>query len=127
VLVLDDDDDVCQAIRGLLEVLGARVMVAANGLEGFEQLERQRPDMILCDLAMPVMDGIEFATRIRQTPRFRRILLVAVTGREHQRDFLATLAAGFDAHVVKPITPEALTSLARRLSRRTATNGPLGA
>jgi CheY-like chemotaxis protein len=127
VLVLDDQEDVCLAIGGLLEVLGARVVVAANGLEGLEQLERQRPDMILCDLAMPMMDGIEFATRVRRNPRFRRVLLVAVTGREHHRDFLATLAAGFDAHVVKPVTPEALTSLARRLSGHTATDAQPGA
>ncbi len=75
-------------------------------------------DAVLCDLTMPIMSGLEFARRVRRNPRFRRIPLVAVTGRQEQEDFLQTWDAGFDAHLVKPVTVEMLQSLARRFSWR---------
>jgi two-component system CheB/CheR fusion protein len=116
ILVIEDDDDHREVIQRLLESLGARVMVAADGLEGLGELARRRADAIFCDLTMPIMDGIEFANRVRQLPRYRRVLLVAVTGRDAQADIFRTWHAGFDAHLVKPITLDALRAIARRLS-----------
>jgi CheY-like chemotaxis protein len=120
ILVIEDDDDTRETIQRLLQALGAEVGVAADGLEGLVQLERRRPDAVLCDLGMPIMDGIEFARRMRQNPRYRRIILLAVTGRERQSDFVDTWGAGFDGHLVKPLTAEALDALVRRLSVQSA-------
>jgi len=127
ILVIEDDDDTREVISRLLEVLGAGVVVARNGLEGLVQLERCRPDAVLCDLAMPIMDGIEFARQMRRNPRYRRVLLIAVTGRETDADFMDTWGAGFDGHLVKPLTPEALEAVARRVRPHAAAETEAGA
>jgi CheY-like chemotaxis protein len=120
ILVVEDEIELGDQLRRLLEHLGARVWIARDGLDGLEQLASLPADAVLCDLALPVMDGLEFARRLRQNPRFRRTLLVAVTGRQDQEDFLRSWDAGFDAHLVKPLTMEMLQALARRLSTRCA-------
>ena len=119
ILVIDDDADVRDMWRRLLERRGAHVMVAADGLEGLVHLEARLPDAILCDLTMPIMDGFEFASRMRTTPRYRKVLLIAVTGRQQHTDFADTWRAGFDGHLVKPVAAEALEALVQRLARRT--------
>jgi CheY-like chemotaxis protein len=116
LLVIEDDDDHREIVRRLLESLGAHVVLAADGLEGLAQLERRPPDAILCDLTMPIMDGLEFARRMRQDPRYRRVLLVALTGRGGSKAMSQTWIGGFDVHLVKPITIEALGTIAQRLS-----------
>jgi len=118
VLVIEDDPDAREVLQRLLMILGARVMAAADGGEGLERLARSHPDIVFCDLSMPIMDGFEFARRMRAEPQYRRVVLVAVTGRDRQSAFLDTWTAGFHAHLAKPITVEALTALARRLSGR---------
>jgi CheY-like chemotaxis protein len=120
ILVVEDDVEAAAGLRRLLEQLGARVVVASDGLQGLARLADAPPDAVLCDLTMPVMDGLEFARRVRRNPRFQRLLLVAVTGRQAHQDFLQTCDAGFDAHLVKPVTAEMLQSLARRVVGRCA-------
>jgi hypothetical protein len=115
ILVIDDAE-YRDTVRRLLESLGARVLLAADGFEGLAQLERWTPDAVLCDLSMPGMGGIEFAQRMRPTPRNRRVLLVAVTGRPDWAAVLDTWAAGFDAHIVKPVTLDQLSAIGRRVS-----------
>jgi CheY-like chemotaxis protein len=127
ILVVEDDDEVRNVARRLLESLGAYVVVAENGRDGLNRLATIRPDAVLCDLSMPVMDGLEFARRVRQDPRYRQVLLFAVTGWQDQADFLRTWEAGFDAHLVKPVTVEMLQALARRLSHRGVRSGKSGA
>ena len=118
ILVVEDDVEAGDLLRRLLELLGARVVVERNGLDGLERLANLTVDAVLCDLTMPIMTGLEFARRVKEDPRLRRIPLVAVTGRQEHEAFLQTWEAGFDAHLVKPVTPEMLQSLGRRLSWR---------
>src|SRR5262252_1817290 len=96
ILVIDDDPDVREVFQRQLEALGARVVVAADGFEGLDQLERSNPDAVLCDLAMPGMDGIEFGIRMRADMRFCRVRLIAVTGRCNKAALLGSWGAGFD-------------------------------
>ena len=77
----------------------------------------ERPDAVLCDLVMPVMNGLEFATRMRSDPHYRKVLLLAITGRASQADILETWRAGFDGHLMKPLTPEVLEGVVGRLTR----------
>jgi CheY-like chemotaxis protein len=125
--VVEDDADARESLRRLLEALGARVLVAADGIDGLNRLAAIPIDAVLCDLTMPIMDGLEFGRRVRQNPRFRRLLLVAVTGRQEPQDFLRTWDAGFDAHLVKPVTTEMLRSVAGRLAARCAERHQSGA
>jgi two-component system CheB/CheR fusion protein len=128
ILVVEDDPEAGDLVRRLLELLGARVATAEDGIDGLSRLVKMKqPDMVLCDLTMPRMDGLEFARCLRRLPEYQRTLLVAVTGRQAHEDFLRTWDAGFDAHLVKPITMEMLRALARRLSQRFADQRESGA
>src|SRR5688572_19080466 len=82
ILVVEDDLDAGDLARRLLELLGARAATAGDGIEGLRRLAEMQPAMVLCDLTMPRMDGLEFARRVRRLPEYRRTLLIAVTGRQ---------------------------------------------
>jgi CheY-like chemotaxis protein len=97
----------------MLESLGAGVILAANGTEGLNRLDLMTPDLILCDLRMPEMDGFEFARRVRANPRHSRTRLIALTAFGTQESYLKTWSVGFDALLAKPVTLEALDSLSR--------------
>ena len=114
VLVIDDNRDARDLTVLLLEHLGARVTIAENGDEGFTRLLEGCPDLVLCDLMMPVMNGIEFARRVRGTPACAHARLAALTSRRDDSMYTRAAAAGFDAYVEKPITPEKLNGLASR-------------
>jgi CheY-like chemotaxis protein len=116
VLVIEDHDDTRALLVLLLTKLGARVLEAADGLKGLEQLVRWHPAVVFCDLAMPIMSGLEFARRMRSNPRYHNVLLIAVTSRDSPGTIRETWQAGFDAHLVKPVTAEALAAVARRLA-----------
>ena len=116
IVVIDDDPDLRETLALQLKALRAEVTVAADGLEGFKQLRRRAPHAVLCDLTMPVMDGFEFAARMRRDPRYRKILLVAITGRASLADLVETCRAGFDGHLVKPVTAAMLAGVMGRLT-----------
>jgi CheY-like chemotaxis protein len=120
VLVIEDDLDNRDAMRVLLEAHGAAVVVASNAEDGLTHLTRTTPDAILCDLSMPGMGGVEFGRRLRSQPQYQGILLIAFTARRKMDDFTETWRVGFDAHMTKPITAEALIGLVRKIVQHTA-------
>lgn len=115
VLVVEDDptarDGILATLRGVFEVVGYG---AGDGEEAFSRLVAVKPDLILCDLRMPRLDGFGFVRRLRRDPRYHRILTIAVSGRGRPIDLAATREAGFDGHVLKPLTA---ATLARLLDR----------
>ena len=117
VLLLEDDPDHRTVTQAMLERLGAQVLLAANGADGLDQLGRRMPDLILCDLRMPGMDGLEFAQRVRADPRYRRVHLVALTALDPWDSAVKTWSVGFDAHLTKPVTMETLAALNRYVAR----------
>jgi CheY-like chemotaxis protein len=114
VLVVDDDELAREGIVKLIQTFGGRARAARDGEEALHLVPEVQPDLILCDLQMPRLDGFGFVKRLRRTPPFHRILTVAVTGLSGSLDFAATREAGFDDHLVKPISPE---MIARVLAR----------
>ncbi len=116
VLVIEDHDDMREALVLLLASLGARVLEAADGLAGLTELARGRPAVVFCDIMMPVMDGLQFARRVRQNPAYHQVLLIAVTAHDSPAVLTESWMAGFDGHLVKPVTGDQLASIARRLA-----------
>lgn len=92
----------------MLELEGHAVEIAFSGREGIAQAQRFRPDLVLCDIGLPEMDGFEVARAIRAHPEIGRVALVALTGYAQPEDIMRASDAGFDAHLAKPPRLEAL-------------------
>jgi two-component system CheB/CheR fusion protein len=111
VAVIEDNADGCQTMRLLLEHAGYEVSTANDGEQGLALIEQTELDLVIVDIGLPVMDGLELARRVRQAPRNASLYMVALTGYGQQTDRAAALDAGFDAHVVKPLDLEDLARL----------------
>ncbi|HWH42233.1 MAG TPA: ATP-binding protein [Usitatibacter sp.] len=111
VLVVDDNEDAADSLGMLLEFLGAEVKVVHDGKSALEAMKTFRPAVVLLDLGMPGMSGLEVARRMREDPEFRKTTLVAVTGWGQREDRRRTHEAGFDYHLVKPADVGALQSI----------------
>ncbi|HET9490746.1 MAG TPA: GAF domain-containing protein [Methylomirabilota bacterium] len=116
VLVVEDNVDSAQMLQACLELAGHRVLVADNGVDAVTVALRERPDVMLVDIGLPVLDGNEVARRVRAALG-PAVLLIALTGYGRPQDRQQALEAGFDDHVVKPVDPEQLTSLIARAAR----------
>jgi CheY-like chemotaxis protein/two-component sensor histidine kinase len=122
ILVVDDHRDAAASLATLLELKGHEVIVAYDGAMSIAVAEEFRPQLVLLDLGMPGMDGYEVCREIRKRDWGRGIRIVAVTGWGQDEDRHNTSMAGFDEHLVKPITAEAVEQLCARLHDAAATN-----
>lgn len=113
ILVVEDTPDSLEATRIMLEVLGAEVLVARDGVEALDVMATSSPDLVLCDLRMPRMDGFEFLHELSRTEGDDRPPVVAVSGLVSKSDQERTRAAGFDGHLKKPFDDVALESAVR--------------
>jgi len=115
VLVVEDFEDTRSLMRLELEKRGFRVIEATDGEQGVEAATRERPDIIIMDIGLPVMDGIEATRRIRADNSMRDVLIVALTA-HHETEYRAqALAAGCDAYLTKPVDFDWLIDLLGRL------------
>jgi two-component system cell cycle response regulator DivK len=111
VLIVEDSEDARYFMRLELEQLGYRIVEAEDGEKAVEVAERERPDIILMDLSLPVMDGIAATAKIRASDGLGKVPVIAVTAHQ-ETDFRAgAKAAGFDAYVTKPIDMPWLSEL----------------
>jgi CheY-like chemotaxis protein len=114
ILIVEDHEDSRDITRHQAESLGASVVVASDGEQGLEVARRSKPDLIICDLMMPRVDGFEFIRRLRADPTIAHIRVIALTALDKQEDMLRTWRAGFIGHLVKPLHPAMMeTQLAR--------------
>ena len=97
--------------------------MARNAETGLEIARRELPDLIVSDIKMPGMDGYEFIKRLRRIPELANKPAVALTGFGMKRDVEASLAAGFNAHLSKPVNPEDLSSLIQDLISQRSRQG----
>jgi CheY-like chemotaxis protein len=111
VLIVEDSEDARYFMRLELEQLGYRIVEADDGEKAVEVAERERPDIILMDLSLPIMDGIAATQKIRACDGFKSVPVIAVTAHQ-ETDFRADAqAAGFNAYVTKPIDMPWLSEL----------------
>lgn len=111
VLVVEDNRDAAESLRMLLELYGFRVHVAYTGPDGVALAKREHPDVVVCDIGLPGMDGFAVADALRKNGRLASARLIAVTGYGQEEDKRRALQAGFDAHLVKPADPHKLLAL----------------
>jgi CheY-like chemotaxis protein len=94
-----------------LEMMGNEVRTAYDGIAAVEEAERFRPNAVLLDIGMPRLNGEDACRRIRSTPWGKDAVLIAVTGWDHEENRRRIVAAGFDAHLVKPVDPGTVADL----------------
>jgi len=108
VLIVEDDADSAWGLERLLVLFGHDVKVECDGLRAVESAAAFAPHAVLIDLSLPNLDGCAVAARMRKQPSTRECLLVAITGWDDEAHHRATREAGFDLHLVKPLTSELL-------------------
>ena len=120
LLVVDDEEDARTVVAEMLRQQGADVDVAASAEEALEHFERERPDVLVSDVAMPVTDGYAFIRRIRELPAGRggHTPAIALTGYARAEDAERAFAAGFQKHIPKPVDPAQLASIVANLGGR---------
>ena len=123
ILVIEDNPANLELMTYLLNAFGHATITATNGPEGVEAALRARPDLILCDLALPILDGFGVARRLKAEPSLAGVPLIAVTASAMVGDRDRVLTTGFDGYISKPITPETFVTEVEAYLQRKAPPG----
>jgi two-component system phosphate regulon response regulator PhoB len=118
VLVIDDEKDLIELVRYNLEKEGFEVQGALNGESGLAEAIQRMPDVVLVDLMLPGIDGLEVCRRLRSDTRTAAIPLIMLTAKTSESDRVVGLELGADDYVTKPFSPRELTARVRALLRR---------
>jgi CheY-like chemotaxis protein len=118
ILIVDDNRDAANSLAMLLEIKGAEVRSPTMDRPPWRRWSSKPSDIVILDIGMPGMDGLEVARRIRARPEYRQISLIAMTGLGEEADRNRSLKAGFDRHLVKPISFDALDAILYQLMSR---------
>ena len=102
ILIVDDETDYVQTVQDMLEISNYSVISAHNGKQALNIIPQQQPDVILLDLIMPVMDGIELLKRLKSNPEFKNIPVIMLTGQSELGDVARAQECGVDDYIVKP-------------------------
>jgi CheY-like chemotaxis protein len=105
VLVIDDDRLILEVLETVLDLEEFDVVTAEDGESGLDRLREHRPDVVVCDVMMPGLDGLEVCRRIKADPETADVPVVLLTARDREEDRAAGEAAGCDAYVIKPFSP----------------------
>lgn len=118
ILLVDDEPDIIEIIRFNLEQKGYQICTASDGLQAIKMAEKEQPHLIIMDVMMPNLDGIEACERLRQDSRFSETIIMFLTARGEDYSYVAAFDAGADDYVTKPIKPKVLLSKVKGLLRR---------
>ena len=118
VLVVDDEEPILELLRYNLEKAGYAVETAADGAKAVETAKKFHPDLVLLDIMMPGMDGVETCRRIREIPEIQKTFVIFLTARTEEYSEVAAFDVGADDYITKPIKPRALLSRIYAVFRR---------
>lgn len=121
IVLIEDEKNIAELVRYNLRNEGFRVSVADDGEEGLRLIERERPDLVLLDLLLPRVDGLEICRRLKHLDGTRSIPLIMLTAKAGEADKVAGLELGADDYVTKPFSPRELVARVRAVLRRRST------
>jgi two-component system, cell cycle response regulator DivK len=113
ILIIEDQDDNRAIMRDLLNTAGYKLIEAVDGAEGIKLAQSERPDLILMDIQLPILDGYEATRRIRALAELKTTPIIAVTSYALSGDDIKARAAGCDSYVAKPFSPRELLAKVR--------------
>jgi len=123
ILLVDDEPDILEIVEYNLKNEGYKVYTASSGIEGVSLAKEVKPDLILLDVMMPEMDGIEACDQIRKIPSLEHTIIAFLTARGEDYSQVAGFEAGADDYITKPVKPKVLISRLKALLRRRPTAG----
>lgn len=118
ILIVDDEPDILEFLEYNLKREGFITITASNGEQAVELAQREEPDLIILDIMMPVMDGVEVCRQLRAKPAFQNTVIAFLTAREEDYSQIAALDVGGDDYITKPIRPRVFVSRVKALLRR---------
>lgn len=126
VLLVDDEADIIELLKYNLEREGFVVLTALNGKDAIKVAKASRPDLIVLDIMMPGMDGVEVCNQLRQMPEFKNTVITFLTARSEDYSQIAGFDAGADDYITKPVRPKVFISKVKALLKRTGQDRPEG-
>ncbi|MEK7993467.1 MAG: response regulator transcription factor [Planctomycetota bacterium] len=118
ILVVDDEEDVLELVRYNLDRSGYRVETASSGEEALEKARRKLPDLVILDLMLPGMDGLEVCKKLKNDVKTEGLPIIVLTAKGEETDVVTGLELGADDYVTKPFSPKVLIARVRRILRR---------
>jgi two-component system, OmpR family, alkaline phosphatase synthesis response regulator PhoP len=118
VLVVDDEESIVELLKYNLEKDGYEVKTALNGVQGIEIAKKFTPDLVLLDIMMPMIDGVETCRQLRAIPELQKTFIIFLTARAEEYSEVAAFDVGADDYITKPIKPRALMSRINAFFRR---------
>ena len=115
ILAVDDEKHIVRLVQVNLERAGYEVVTASDGVEALEQVKNELPDMIVCDVMMPRMDGFEVLRRLKADQSTREIPVIMLTAKAQDADVFKGWQSGVDAYLTKPFNPMELLAFVRRI------------
>ncbi len=119
ILIIEDERDILQLVKLYLEKEGFRTVTASTGAEGLNSAKQSKPDLIVLDLMLPEIDGLEVCKRLRSAPETAMLPIIMLTAKAEESDQVIGLELGADDYVTKPFSPKALVARVKALFRRT--------
>ena len=124
ILLVDDEPDILEIISYNLKAQGYNVYTASNGVKAIKKAKKELPHLVILDVMMPEMDGIETCEQIRKIPKLQDTIITFLTARGEDYSQVAGFEAGADDYITKPIRPKVLVSKIKSLLRRLNTKSP---
>ncbi|MDZ4853929.1 MAG: response regulator transcription factor [Nitrospirota bacterium] len=118
ILIVEDEPDILQLLTLYLEKEGYRTVSAASGMEGLRQVKQEKPDLVVLDLMLPEIDGLEVCRRLRSVPATAMLPIIMLTAKAEESDTIIGLELGADDYVTKPFSPKTLVARIKALFRR---------
>lgn len=118
ILIVEDEKDIQQLVKLYLDKEGFRTLVAGSGTEALRLLKAEKPDLLVLDLMLPEIDGIEVCKRVRNAPETATLPIIMLTAKAEEADTVVGLELGADDYVTKPFSPKSLVARVKALLRR---------
>ncbi|OQW31524.1 MAG: DNA-binding response regulator [Nitrospira sp. SG-bin1] len=118
ILIVEDEQDILQLVKHYLEKEGFRPITATNGFEALKKAKEEKPDLVVLDLMLPELDGLEVCKRLRSAPETAMLPILMLTAKAEESDTIVGLELGADDYVTKPFSPKALVARVKALLRR---------
>ncbi len=119
ILIVDDEEDVLELVRYNLDKNGYKIITATSGEEAIDKARGKTPDLIILDLMLPGIDGLEVCKKLKSDVKTERIPIIMLTAKGEESDIVTGLELGADDYVTKPFSPKVLTARIRRILHRT--------